>query len=176
MYSVQELTLEEKIKTDATHVIDVDFAEIKTAGAVTSLVMKPLAYKARDIITFAFFDLVAPFVGAGLSAMTVQLGYDGASVDDDDAFIEAKSILSGATPILADAGSIDGSTVDTTFGAQEVAVINSLRARAPFAAQEAGDLALKFTSTSANLSVLTAGRLRVFVRMINPTEIRPTTL
>lgn len=176
MYQVTELALQEQIKMDASHVVDIDFREVALAGAVTSLVVNVLAYRARDIVKGALFDLVTPFEGTGLTALTVKFGYDGATVDNDDAFIEAKSILAGATPILADAGSIDASAVDTTFGAQEVAVLESLRARAPFAAQEAGNLVLTFTATAANLSVLTKGRLRVFLKLIAPTEIRPTTL
>ncbi len=164
--------MEERVKTGCSHRAVVSYTDLTdTAGTAKTLVLLP--YIARDIFNFAFFDLVKTFDGGATSELTVAVGWNGATTDDADGLIEAKSIHEDATEILADAGSIDGSTTDTTFGAQELAVLNSLRARRAYAALDAGNIEAVFTATGANLTTLTQGLLHIYLNRIRPTEIRP---
>lgn len=171
--NVQLLSLEERIKSGCSHVAVIDYTDLNgTAG--TSKTLTPFSTGlARDIVSWAWFDLVTPFDGGSTSNLTIKFGYNGASVDDDDAFIDAQSIHLDSTEILAGAGKIDTSTVDGTYGSQEQAVIESLRARVnKYAAQETFSLEAVFTSSGANLSELTTGALRLYFNVIRPSELR----
>lgn len=157
-------------------------AAAAAAGSTTSITIDVMAYLPRDIVNLAFFDLVTPFDGGATSELTLKFGYNGATVDDDDAFIAARSIHADATEILADAGSVTAigtETVDGTYDADTATVINALRvtanelrARRFFAAQEAGTLQLILTSTGANLSALTAGEVVLYFNLIRLSAIR----
>lgn len=167
---------QEQLLTGCSHMIRLKVADLLTlaaaAGATTSLTVPVAPYVARDVIDRAMFDLVTPFDGGATSELTVKFGYNGATVDDDDAFIEARSIHLDATEILADAGSADTATIDNTYGSQEAGVLGSLRAKRPFAAQEAGTLELVFTSTGANISALTAGEIIVYFNHLRLPSLR----
>jgi hypothetical protein len=178
IFNVTELTMAERIKTGCSHLAEVDFAYLAAIPAITTAAtLKVFPFIARDIVTFAFLDLVTPFAGTSVTAAKLDFGYNGAAVDDADAFIDNIELAAAGTEILADAGSVAGDTTDTTFGAQELAVLDTLRARRPFAAQEAGDLEIVITLTGGNHSALTAGRVRVFFNVIRPTGIlRPINL
>lgn len=181
-----DLSLEEQIKTGCSHALRMTLADIKAAaaaaGSTTSLTISVKPYVARDIMALAFIDLVTPFAGTSITNLVLDFGYNGASVDDDDAFIDNIELAGASTEILADAGSVlavDTSTVDNTYGQQENDVItslrnrvNDLRARRFWAAQEAGALEVKLTSTGANLSALTAGEVVLYFKHIRPTDLR----
>lgn len=180
------LMLQEQVKTGCSHALRLKVEDIlvlaAAAGATTSLTIDVAPYIARDIVNLAFYDLVTPFDGGATSELTLKFGYNGASVDDDDAFIAARSIHADATEILADAGSVTAigtETVDGTYDADTATVINAtrvtvneLRARRFFAAQEAGTLQIVLTSTGANLSTLTAGEVVLYFNQIRPTDLR----
>ena len=174
IFQIKELTMEERLKTKCTHLAEVDSDYLKTlAGATATLQLFP--YQARDIIDFALLDLVTPFAGAGLTAFKANLGYNNATLTDRaDAFLFNLEL--SASPVLADAGSADPAVLDSTYGAQELAVLDTLRARRPFAAQESGNLELVLAATGANLSALTAGRVRVFFNVIRLAGLRPINL
>lgn len=169
------LQLEERIKTGASHRIQIDFTDLTdTAGTAKTLIVFP--YIARDLIKDAWFDLVNPFVGTSITNLVFKFGWNGASVDDDNGLIESTEIASAGTEILAGRGRVDAGTVDGTYGSAEAAVINSLRALFEgLQAQEAGNLEVVFTATGANLSALTAGRLYLYFNRIRPTDsaLRP---
>lgn len=174
MFNFGELNAQERDRTKARYFVDIDYAELASSGGVTSKAFTLFTLQAGDIVDWAFYDLMRNFAVTGASALTMKVGVNFATAtDDDDALIEAKSILGGATPIIADAGSIDGSAIDATYGSQELAVLGSLRARRAFAAQEAGALEVVFTSTGANLAAATAGRVRIYFNVIRITELRP---
>ena len=166
-----ELSLEEKIKTGRDYCAIVDFADLKgTAGLTKTIKVSP--YVARDVLANGLFDLVVPFKGAAITSLTMKAGVNGATIDDDDNLVEAVELCEDATEILAGAGGIDGSTVDGTYGSQEAAVLASLRARAPFAAQEAGDVELVFTAVGANLTALTQGVVRFYWKHFSLPQLR----
>lgn len=166
---VTELTLEERVKTGRSHMVVIDFNDF--AGvASTGKTFQLLSYLPRDLIGRGAFVLADGFVGPSITNVTAKLGYNGATTDDDDGLIEAKELATAGTEIIADAGSIDASAIDATFGAPELAVLSSLRARQEYAPQDAGSIEIVFTATGANLSVLTAGVLRVFFNVIRLTD------
>ena len=119
------------------------------------------------------------FDGGATSELTVAVGWDLASgTDDSDGLMAAASIHADATPIrygppaVAD---VDASTVDNTYGQQENDVITSLRSRVNTELKrpvkvfnDTADLNFVFTSTGANLTALTAGRVRFFLRLNAP--------
>ena len=120
-----------------------------------------------------FIDLIAGFVGASVTNLAATLGYNGATVDDADAFIESTELATAGTELLVAAGSIATGTVDETYATTEAAVVNSLRARVNgLQAQEAGTVELVLTSTGANLSALTAGKLRCYFNVVEVSKLR----
>lgn len=173
--AIEQLTLQEQIKTGASHRIVVDYTDLTdTAGTAKTLVVFP--YIARDLIKDAWFDRVKTFDGTSISSLVFKFGWNGASVDDDNGLIESTEISDAGTEILAGRGRVDPSTVDGTYGAAEAAAVNSLRALFEgLQAQEAGNLELVFTSTGANLSVLTTGKLHVYFKLVRPSDsaLRP---
>lgn len=174
--AAQELMLEERIKFDgATHRIVIDYTDL-TDTAGTAKTLQVLPYIARDIVRLKVFDLVKPFDGGSTSALNVIAGWNGGSVDDANGLLEATELHADATEILAGAPNADASTVDGTYGAQEQAVIASLRALfAGLQAQEAGNIELVFTATGANLTALTQGKLFLYLQRIRLSDatVRP---
>jgi hypothetical protein len=167
IFQVKELLLEERIKTGCSHMLEVDFEYLKSIPAITTTAtLVVLPFIARDVVNFAMLDVVTTFDGASVTAAKVDFGYNGATVDDADAFIDNIEVCTAGTELLADAGSAAPDVTDATYGAQELAVLNSLRSLRPWAAQEAGNLELVITLTGGNHSALTAGRLRVFFNLI----------
>ena len=143
-----DLTAEERLKTGCSNAAIVDYTDINTAAALTST-LAMLPYVSGDIINQALWDLVTPFVGAGLTALTAQFGWNGATIDSAAGLIAAKSVLTGVAPVLS---------VGAPAGV--------------LAAVEGGQLELVFTATGANLNVLTAGRLRLYYNKISQTQLR----
>lgn len=180
MFDIIELPLEEQIKAQATHRAAIDFNKLaETADTTVTLTISD--YIARDIAGDAWLDLVVPFDGGATSALKLDFGFNGASVDDADAFLDNVEIHLDATEILANVGpapTVGSETVNETYGTEESTVITELvtataalrNKRVAF--QEAGSLEMVFTATGANLSTLTAGRVHVYFTHIQPTKIR----
>jgi hypothetical protein len=173
--AIQQLTLEEQVKTGASHRAIVDYTDLTdTAGTAKTLVLMP--YQARDLIRLAGFDLVKTFEGPSVTSLTAWLGWNGSSVDDANGLLESTELCAVGTEILGGAPKADASTVDTSFGQPETDVINSLRALFNgLQAQEAGNIEIVLTSTGANLTVLTQGKLFVYLKLtrFNDPALRP---
>lgn len=176
------LSIEERCKVGGrTHMGVVDYTDLSaTAGTAKTLTFG--TYAARDIIGRLIYDLVTPFDGGATSELTVKVGYNGTAVDDDDAFLPATSVHLDSTEILSSLGVpavVDASVVDGTYGSQESTVIESLRTKLNallalqgLAAVEAGTIEAIFTSTGANLTALTTGKIRFFFDWITLPEMR----
>lgn len=170
MFDVIELPLEEQVKLGATHRIAVDYAKLaETADTTVTLTIAD--YLARDVVGDAFFDLATPFDGGATSALKVDFGYNGATTDDADAFLDNIEVHVDATEVLASVGAkptVGSETVDGTYGTHESTVISELVTgvtalyNRKVALVEAGDLELVFTATGANLSALTTGTLYIY--------------
>lgn len=178
---VIELSLEERVKSGCSHLAIADYTDLNgTAGTGKTLTF--FTYAARDVLGRLKMDLVTPFVGAAVTNLTVKVGYNGASVDDDDAFLPLTELAGVATEILAATATPaapDASTVDETYSTAESTVVNSLRtvinnlrAALGLAAQEAGTVEAVFTSTGANLTALTAGRVKFFFDVVRLPDFR----
>lgn len=176
-----ELPLQERIKVGGrSHMAIVDYTDLSaTAGTGKTLTFG--TYQARDIIERFIADLVTPFDGGATSGLTVKVGYNGASVDDDDAFIPSTQLHLDSTEILAFNGCppvVDATAVDQTYSTEESTVVNSLRtivnqlrAVLGLAALEAGTIEAVFTSAGANMTDLTTGRARFYFNWIRLTDL-----
>ena len=144
---VVKLGQEEQLKTGCSHLAVIDYADL--SAAATSKVLTLYTYAANEIIERGMFDLVTKFDGGATSELTVKLGWNGASVDDDDGLIAAASLHYDATTILASRGTGSG-----------------------LAAVEAGTIEATFTATGANTSTLTTGKVRVYFNVVKMKELR----
>jgi hypothetical protein len=181
--AIQELSLEERVKTGCSHRAIVDYTDLTdTAGTAKTLVLLP--YVARDIFNFAMFDLVTPFDGTSTTSLTMWVGHNGASVDDADSLIRSVELHNDATEILAGCGNgepVATDTVDETYSTAESTVLASCRTQINainvrrFAAQEAGNIEAVFTSTSANLTDLLTGKVFIYLNRIrlSDSHLRP---
>jgi hypothetical protein len=178
---VNQLSLEERVKTGCSHVATIDYTDLNTEGDTSKTLVLFAGGAARDIINRVMFDLVTAFDGTSTTSLLLDVGYNGASVDDDDAFIDGVELHNDATEILAACNNVDApttTTVDETYSTAESAAlngtrtaVNNLRAKI-YAAQEAFALEAKFTSVTANLDDLTSGRLRIYFNLIRLPDLR----
>jgi hypothetical protein len=143
-----DLTAEERLKTGCSHAAVIDYTDINDVAALTKT-LKLLPYISGDVVNQILMDLVTPFVGAALATLTLQVGWNGATIDSAPGLMAAKSILGTAAPVLS---------VGAPAGV--------------LAAVEGGDIEAVFTSTAANLNVLTAGRLRLYYNKVSQTQLR----
>jgi hypothetical protein len=176
LQTIIPLTLEERLKTGGcTHLQPIDFNDfLDTAGTTKTLSI--LSGKARQGLGRIFFALKTAAVGASITNLTVKATLNYASSTDKET-IPAFELCAAATELLAGPPQIadaDASTVDGTYGAEEQAVIGSLRTklnqalgRLPIVPGETWTLDLLFTATGANLDALTALKLQVFVERID---------
>jgi hypothetical protein len=170
------LPLEERIKAGGcSHLQVVDFNDFAdTAG--TTKTLSVLTGTARQGLGRIFYALKTNFDGGATSELTVQGTLNYAS-STDKVVLPAHSIHEDATEVVAGPAGlavVDASTTDTTFGAQELAVLDSLRlrvdsltGRVPIIPGEAWTLDFLFTSTGANLNALTSGKLQLFIERID---------
>jgi hypothetical protein len=152
---VIKLCNEERIQTGCSHVAIIDYTDLNTtAGTTKTLTLAP--YIARDFIDKLCFDLITPFDGGATSALGLEVGWNGASVDDPNGLLESAEVHVDATEILA------GDATGAAFAAK----------RTGFAAQEAGDIEALFTATGANLTALTTGKVRIYFNLIPLSKLR----
>lgn len=153
----------------ATHLIKVKYTDL-TGTASTSKTQTLAAIPANTLFKFVGMVLRTDFAGASVTELTVTAGYDLTSgTDDADGYLAATSICGAATEIDAapeEVADVNTATTDTTYGQQELDVIDSLRTRvnllckqAAVAHNEAWTLTALFTATGANLTALTAGEV-----------------
>jgi hypothetical protein len=177
-----ELPLQERIKLGGrSHMAVIDYTDLNTTdGTAKTLVLG--TYAARDIIERFIYDLVTPFDGGATSALALKVGYNGAAVDDDDAFIPSTEIHADATEILASNGTpaaVDTALIDEAYSTSESTVIaslrttvNALRAAAGLAAVEAGTIEAVLTATGGDLDLLTTGKIRIAFNWIRLPDMR----
>ncbi len=134
--------------TGWTHQFKIPYTDM-TGTAATTLAIPLLTLAVGDIVRNAAFYLKTGFVGAAVTNLTLQVGWNGAAVDDPDGLIEAAELATAGTEILAgDATGVAFATKRTGFAPQETSAIEAL-----------------FTATGANLTVLTAGEVWVYLNV-----------
>ncbi len=178
---VKSLSLEERVKTRCSHVAEIDYTDLNAEGDTSITLTLFGDGLARDIIDRVIVDLVTPFDGTSTTSLLLDVGYNGATTDDDDAFIDALELHNDATEVLVAMNNVPApttTTVDETYSTAESnalnetrTAVNNLRAKI-YAAQEAYDLEAKFTSVTANLTDLSSGRARIYFNLIRITELR----
>lgn len=178
---VKELSIQERVKTRCSHVAEIDYTDLSDTADTSKTLTIFGGGLARDIVDRAMWDLVTAFDGGSTSGLLLDFGYNGASVDDADAFIDGVQLHADATEVLAGCNNVDApttTTVDETYATPESnalndtrAAVNNLRAKI-YAAQEAYDLEAVFTAAGANLDTLTAGRVRIYFNLIRLPELR----
>lgn len=121
-------------------------------AAATTQTIEAISLPAAAIVTQVAFYLDEEFDGGATSELTIEVG-DG---DDPNGYITAQSVHADATTVTT--GIVDG--VYLTVGT-DVNTGNSKQYAA------AGTIKVLFTATGANVSVLTAGKLRVIVSYLD---------
>ncbi len=138
-----------------THRIKVLSTDL-TAAATTQTLSLITGMRKGHIVKDAALVLQTPFVGPSITNLTVDVGFDGASVDDADAFIDLVELASAGTEILAcDGNGAAFATLRTGHAFVEAATITAL-----------------FTATGANLSVLTAGEVWIYLNVVDLIEVK----
>lgn len=144
---ITKLSAEETRESGFTHKAAITYADlVATAGTSKALVILS-GLVAGFLVRAAAFRLVSGFVGTSITALTLKVGYNGASVDDDDGLIESASVCTANSPILA------GDATGAVFATK----------RTGFAPQEAAAIEALFTATGANFTALTAGVVHVYL-------------
>jgi hypothetical protein len=123
-----------------THTAKILFSDLTAAATTQTIQLDTLAV--GDGVCDVAFYLRTQFSGGSATALTAKLG----DATDDDGYLEAVSILSGATPVLCSLG--NGAYFATKLTGKGYVA--------------AGVLNLILTSTTANVNTLTAGELDVY--------------
>lgn len=119
-----------------------------TGTAATSLSQSLTAapISAGDVVQDVTVKVVTPFSGGSVSALTVSAGIDYASATDNTTgLLAASSVFTGA--------------VGWASGNRLYAIDN-------------GSILLTWAATGANLSVLTAGQMEVYVRVRRAADVK----
>lgn len=149
------LSLEEQAKTGFTHKTVITYSDIATAGgANTAVSMDIFPYTAGVAFQACAYKIVgAGFVGPSVTNLTVELGWNGASTDDPNGLIEASEIATAGTEILYLLGN------GVAFATKVTGYV----------ALDAGTIQAVFTATGANLNVLTAGEIHIYLKAVDLT-------
>lgn len=150
------LSLEEQSKTGFTHKAILNYADIATlGGAATAVSINLLPYTAGTAFMAAAYKVVGTgFVGPSITNLTIELGWNGATTDDPNGLIEASEIATAGTEVLYLLGN------GVAFATKVTGYV----------ALDAGNIQAVLTATGANLNVLTAGEVHVYVKAIDLTQ------
>lgn len=132
-----------------THRFEITYADLTTASTAHTQTLA--AYVAGKGVTAGAFKLVTGFVGTSITALTMAVGYDGATNDDPDGIIEAVELATAGTEIL--------------FGDATGAVFATKRTG--YFPVDAGNYTALFTATGANVTALTAGEVHVYLNLVD---------
>ncbi len=144
---------QEKNDTGFTHKYVIPYTDM-TSTAGTGLTVTLDTYTAGTQFKDAAHKVVTAFDGGATSELTLKVGYDGATTDNDDGLIEAVSIHVDATEVLY--GGANGADFATKLNG--------------YTALDAGILTATFTATGANLTALTTGEVHIYVKRVDLTK------
>lgn len=149
------LSIEEQAKTGFTHKSVISYSDIAAAaGAATAVTMSLLPYTAGTAFQAAAYKIVGTgFVGPSVTNLTVIVGWNGATTDDDNGLITASEIATAGTEILYLLGN------GAAFAANATGYV----------ALDAGSIQAVFTATGANLNVLTSGEIHIYLKAVDLT-------
>ena len=133
-----------------SHRFELTYADLTdTAGTGKTITL--MAYTAGMGVINAASKIVTNFDGGATSELTIKVGFDGATTDDDDGIIEARSVHADATYI--------------TYGDATGAVFATKRTG--YFPLDAGNYTILFTATGANPSTLPQGAIHVYLPIAN---------
>lgn len=121
-------------------------------AAATTQTIEAISLPAYAIVKNVTYYLDQEFDGGATSELTIQIG-DGT---DPNGYIEAKSVhadASSVTSSLVDGAYLNDATTDNVVNGKQYS--------------SADTIDVLFTATGANVSVLTAGKLRVIVEYLD---------
>lgn len=149
------LSEQEAAATGFSHKFYVPYTDF-TGFAATSGAVVLGPYTAGTLIDKAAFRVSEQWnaPGATMTNLTLDVGHNGATTDDDDSLINGIEIHEDATEVL--------------YGDGNGAAFATLRTG--YAAADAGNLEMTLTATGANLSTLTSGAIHIYVHMVDLTK------
>jgi hypothetical protein len=150
-----KLSNEEAAISGFTHKAVISYTDLTALGAVASGAVAILPYTAGTLIRAAAFKLATAFDGGATSALTIDVGHNGATTDDDDSLINGIEVHADATEILYQDG--NGAAFATL--------------RTGYAALDAGNIEATFAATGGNLNVLTTGEIHIYLGVVDLTKI-----
>lgn len=151
---ITNLSVEEMARTGFTHKAVITYADLADT-ADTSLALTLYTYAAKTLFKSGGFRLVTAFDGTSTTALTVKVGWNGATTDDDDGLIAAVELHNDGTEITG--GDATGAAFATL--------------RTGYVALDAGVLTATFTATTANLDDLTTGEVHIYWGAVDLTKI-----
>jgi hypothetical protein len=155
MASYLQLNAADQARFGFTHKVVITFADLTALGAVASGTVALATYTAGLGCTKAAFRLVTAFTGGATSALALDVGHNGATTDDPDSILDNYEVHSTGTEIM--------------FGDGNGAVFATLRTG--YYPLDAGTYEALFTATGANLNVLTAGEVNIYLRLEDLTKV-----
>ena len=178
MSSFKRLDAQEAAMRRATHEFVAKFTDLNGTAATSLTQAIASALPAGTRVEYVGHQVDTLFDGGATSELTAKIGWDyGSGTDDDDGLLAATSLHADATyvkygpPAVAD---VDASSIDTTYGQAELDVVTSARTKlntvlksGPKVANDTCTLNIIWTATGANLTALTQGQVRFWLR-INP--------
>lgn len=145
------LCAEEQRSSGYTDVIEIGVADLVAFGGVTTGVIPILVgLQAGDIIKDVDFNLITPFSGGAGTALKLNVGINGATIDSNNCFVNNIEVNSAGAEVLAGDG--NGGAFATL--------------RTGWAMVETGQVEAMFTATGANLNTLTAGLVQILVKKV----------
>jgi hypothetical protein len=195
--NIRKLTAEETRETGYTHKAVIDYTDLSSTADTTDTLTVISGLAAGTDVQGVAMYLKTAFDGGATSALALDVGFNGATVDDADAFIDNVEIHADATELLGDRGSLvltaaelnatdADATIDETYSAEESGVLTAIRtgytalledvAQANRLAngwvfREAASIEAVFTATGADLDELTAGEVWILLRVVDITKL-----
>ena len=146
--------IETKAGLQYNRVVRIKYSDTEVAVASTgATITLTNDASARSLIKNFAHDLITAFDGGATSSLVIDVGYNGAAVDDVDAFIDNVELHADGTEIICAVGA----GVSNVGGYMPV---------------ETTDIEAVLTATSANLSVLTQGEVELRWLEIPAAELR----
>ena len=155
MATFLQLNAADQARFGFTHKVVISYTDLTALGAVASGTVALATYTAGLGCTKAAYRLVTAFTGGATSALALDVGHNGATTDDPDSLLDNYEVHSTGTEIF--------------FGDGNGAVFATLRTG--YYPLDAGTYEALFTATGANLNVLTAGEVNIYLRLEDLTKV-----
>lgn len=151
-----QLSENEQSKTGFTHKSIITYSDLVTAGgATTAATIDLLPYTAGTAFQAAAYKVVGTgFVGPSVTNLTIIVGWNGATTDDDNGLIEASELATAGTEVLYLLGN------GVAFATKVTGYV----------ALDAGSIQATFAATGANMNVLTSGEVHVYIKAVDLTK------